>query len=170
MSKIKLKKELQNMSREQLLDIILNVYDARKEAREYFKFFLNPDSDALLEKYCAMIQKEVMRAKRGNRAKFRISVIKGLIKNFQSFDSGPEYVLRLISFAFMQVMRYSRILYYSNTQDNAAVKLACAMLDYADKHLMFDRAVKDIELVLSDERNSSTYLNRIVREALDQRQ
>ena len=35
---------------------------------------------------------------------------------------------------------------------------------------MFDRAVKDIELVLSDERNSSTYLNRIVREALDQRQ
>lgn len=158
------------MSREQLLDIILNVYDARKEAREYFEFFLNPDSDALLEKYCAMIQKEVMWAKRGNRAKFRISVIKGLIKNFQSFDSGPEYVLRLISFAFMQVMRYSRILYYSNTQDNAAVKLACAMLDYADKHLMFDRAVKDIELVLSDERNSSTYLNRIVREALDQRQ
>ena len=117
-----------------------------------------------------MIQKEVMRAKRGNRAKFRISVIKGLIKNFQSFDSGPEYVLRLISFAFMQVMRYSRILYYSNTQDNAAVKLACAMLDYADKHLMFDRAVKDQVLVLSDERNSSTYLNRIVREALDQRQ
>ena len=45
MSKIKLKKELQNMSREQLLDIILNVYDARKEAREYFEFFLNPDSD-----------------------------------------------------------------------------------------------------------------------------
>ncbi len=170
MSKIRLKKELQNMSREQLLDIILNVYDARKEAREYFEFFLNPDSDALLEKYCAMIQKEVMRAKRGNRAKFRISVIKGLIKNFQSFDSDPEYVLRLISFAFMQVMRYSRILYYSNTQDNAAAKLACAMLDYADKHLMFDRAVKDIELVLSDEHNSSTYLNRIVREVLDQRQ
>ena len=41
MSKIKLKKELQNMSREQLLDIILKVYDALKEAREYFEFFLD---------------------------------------------------------------------------------------------------------------------------------
>ena len=64
----------------------------------------------------------------------------------------------------------SRILYYSNTQDNAAATLAYAMLDYADKHLMFDRAVTDIDLVLSDERYSSTYLNRIVRKALDERQ
>lgn len=170
MSKIKLKKELQGMSSEQLLDIILNVYDARKEAREYFEFFLNPDSDALLEKYSIAIQKEVLRAKRGNRAKFRISVIKNLIKNFQGFDPGPEYVLRLISFAFMQVMRCSRTLYYSNTQDNAAVTLAFAMLDYADKHLMFDRALKDIDHVLSDESASSTYLRQTVRRALDERQ
>ncbi|MDE5643478.1 MAG: hypothetical protein K2I56_08295, partial [Muribaculaceae bacterium] len=67
MSKAKLKKELELMSREQLIDIILNVYSARKEAKEYFEFFLNPDSDALLEKYRELVKKEVIRAKRGNR-------------------------------------------------------------------------------------------------------
>lgn len=166
MSKAKLKKELELMSREQLIDIILNVYSARKEAKDYFEFFLNPDSDALLEKYRELVKKEVIRAKRGNRSKFRISVIKRLIKDFQSLDPGPEYVLRLLSYSFSLVMLYSLVLYYSNIQDKGALYLAKEILDYGDAHQLYDTAVRHVNNVLENERGSAAYLRKMIAREL----
>ena len=49
MSKIQLKKELQTMEAPQLREMILEAYSARKEIKEYFEFFLNPDIEHLLD-------------------------------------------------------------------------------------------------------------------------
>ena len=51
MSKALLKKELEKMSASQLRHLILETYEARKEFKEYFEFFLNPDAGKLREKY-----------------------------------------------------------------------------------------------------------------------
>ena len=48
MSKIQLKKELQTMEAPQLREMILEAYSARKEIKEYFEFFLNPDDTVSL--------------------------------------------------------------------------------------------------------------------------
>ena len=49
MSKAKLKKYLQTLSKEQVIEVMLELYDARKEAKEYLEFYLTPDSNAELE-------------------------------------------------------------------------------------------------------------------------
>lgn len=46
MSKAKLKKHLLSLTKEQITDIVLELYDARKEAKEYLEFYLEPNCDA----------------------------------------------------------------------------------------------------------------------------
>ncbi|MDE6332622.1 MAG: hypothetical protein K2L80_08470 [Muribaculaceae bacterium] len=167
MSKARLKKELEGMTREQLIDIVLNVYTARKEAREYFEFFLDPDCEKLLYKYIEMIRKEVSRSKRGSYAKFKISAIKRMIKDFEGFDPGAEYVLKLRVYTFSAIMMYSRLLYYSDTQDNAAVAMARSILEYSDTHCLYDRAARTLSDILADENASAPYLRQFVRNALE---
>ena len=50
MSKAKLKKHLLSLTKEQITDIVLELYDARKEAKDYLEFYLAPDCNAELEK------------------------------------------------------------------------------------------------------------------------
>ncbi len=63
MSKTKLKKELAQFSQQQLIELILEMYDSRKEVKEYLAFFLNPDSKALFEKYQKQVAREMGRGK-----------------------------------------------------------------------------------------------------------
>ncbi|MDE6511778.1 MAG: hypothetical protein K2L00_06775, partial [Muribaculaceae bacterium] len=51
MSKSRLKKELAGMTREQTADLVLQVYESCKEAKAWLDFYLNPDIEALSEKY-----------------------------------------------------------------------------------------------------------------------
>ena len=52
------------MDADQLRELILDVYSARKEAKEYFEFFLDPDVDKLRDKLWTVIEKELNRTKR----------------------------------------------------------------------------------------------------------
>ena len=58
MSKAKLKKYLQTLSKEQVIEVILELYDARKEAKDYLEFYLTPDNNAELEKCKKAIRQE----------------------------------------------------------------------------------------------------------------
>lgn len=50
MSKAKLKKHFDTLTRDQVVEVVLDLYDARKEAKEYLEFYLSPDSEGLMEK------------------------------------------------------------------------------------------------------------------------
>ena len=43
MSKSQVKKLLSGMSKEDVINVVLELYDARKEAREYLDYFVNPN-------------------------------------------------------------------------------------------------------------------------------
>ena len=51
MSKSQVKKLLSGMSKEDVINVVLELYDARKEAREYLDYFVNPDEKGELEKF-----------------------------------------------------------------------------------------------------------------------
>ena len=51
MSKATIKKLLQSMPKEEIIDMVLEMYDARKEAKEYLEFFASPDEDGKLVVY-----------------------------------------------------------------------------------------------------------------------
>lgn len=58
MSKVKLKKHLSALSKEQVIDIMLQLYDASKEANSWLEFYLEPNSEAELEKYKKAIRSQ----------------------------------------------------------------------------------------------------------------
>lgn len=57
MSKARLKKTLAEMSAEQIAELVLELYDARKEAKEYLEFWLEPDTGKALEKAKKKVQR-----------------------------------------------------------------------------------------------------------------
>ena len=166
MSKLQLKKEIKSLSREQLENMILDVYDARKEIKEYFEFFLNPDVDKLKEKYKVAISRELSRSKRGY-SKARISVIKKLIKEFASFQPGFEAEIDLYYYAVSFAMLVETSLYCSDTLINGISILVVHMLDYADSNGIADKTLARL-LVLADNENGGTkYFRNHLRDILE---
>ena len=88
MSKTTLKKQLKELTREQLIEVMLELYDARKDAREYLEYYVNPDEKKMHEKYKAVITKEFFPQK--GRAKGRTSVCKKAIKEFTTLHPSPR--------------------------------------------------------------------------------
>ena len=64
MSKTTVKKTLMAMSKEEIIDMVLAMYDARKEAKEYLEFYTNPDEDGRLEEYKKIITEEFYPSKK----------------------------------------------------------------------------------------------------------
>ena len=47
-----------SMPKEEIIGMVLEMYDARKEAKEYLEFYANPDEDGKLEEYKKIIVEE----------------------------------------------------------------------------------------------------------------
>lgn len=72
MSKTKLKKALSTMPKEQMEELLVQVYDASTEAKAWLDFYLDPNIDALLEKYKKQIHTKCYgRNGKARRPKFR---------------------------------------------------------------------------------------------------
>lgn len=98
MSKTQLKKLLSQLSAEQISEMVLELYDARPEAKEYLDFFVSPDVDKKLEKTKSLIRKEASRTSRG-RSKARVTKIRRYIKDIVSLNPGSEAVAEIMTFA-----------------------------------------------------------------------
>lgn len=102
MSKTKLKKLLEHLDRDQMTQMILDLYDARPEAKDYLDFYSEPDIDSRLDKSRRSIDKEVRRKQRGY-ARPRVTRIKKYIKDITSLNPGAEYGLEIMTYAFEQL-------------------------------------------------------------------
>ena len=96
MTKAQLKKHLQKLPKEQVIEVILELYDARKEAKEYLDFYTNPNEDAKLEEYKQIIFNEFY-PKRGE-PKCRFSVCKKAISDFTKLKPSPSCIADLMLF------------------------------------------------------------------------
>ena len=59
MSKAQLKKHLNTLEKPQIIEMVMELYDARKEAKEYLEFYLNPDENKELEKFKKIVLKVI---------------------------------------------------------------------------------------------------------------
>ena len=98
MSKSALKKQLALMNREEMSELIVDLYEARKEAKEYLDFFVDPDIESRLTKARLAISKEATRTSRG-RARPRITKVRQVIKNISTLNPGVEAECDIMAFA-----------------------------------------------------------------------
>lgn len=100
MSKSKLKKELAGMTQDQVADLMIQVYEASKEAKAWLDFYLNPDIEALSEKYRKQIHLKCYgRSGRARRPKMRDC--NQLVNSFSRIVQDPAPVSDLMLY-FME--------------------------------------------------------------------
>ena len=89
MSTTTLKRHLQSLTKEQIIEVVLEAYGNSKAVQEYFDFYLNPDDKEKARKYKAIIEKE-FGVKNPMKAGLKFSVAKKAISEFASFKPSPE--------------------------------------------------------------------------------
>ena len=104
MSKSKLKKELAGMTQEQVADLMVQVYEASKEAKAWLDFYLNPDIEALSEKYRKQIHLKCYgRTGKARRPKMRDC--NQLFKTFSTIVQDPVPVSELMLYFMEEITR-----------------------------------------------------------------
>lgn len=146
MSKAKLKKYLQTLTQEQLLEVLMDMYDARKAAKEYLEFFLDPDAGNELEK----VKKEVSRiyfTPQGRpRAKFTIKDSNDLVADFIRLNVDAEHVADLMIYhAEMFVSRLVMRRIVRETAWQQFLNLYTKARDYVESYDLLDRYGRRLE-------------------------
>lgn len=166
MSKLQLKKELVNMEKDQLVELILDAYSARKETKEYLEFFLSPDVEKLQAKYETAVSKELNRVRRGGYCKARISHIKSLIKEFASFQPGFEAEMDLLFYTLSYAMAAESHLHFPETLMRGIASLVRMLVDIADTNLAIDKTIKNLKAMFCNEQSGSRYFRRFLNDEL----
>jgi AICAR transformylase/IMP cyclohydrolase PurH len=140
MSKTALKKELSNLSKEQLVEQILDLYDKNKSVKEFYNFYLNPRNEKdLAAKYKKIIRKE-FNVENPMRGTEKFSVAKRAVSDFKDLQPSPE--------ALADVMLYlpesaCELTYcygdFSEQFYNAAYNNFKAALEFMYKHNLLDK-------------------------------
>lgn len=161
MSKSKLKTELSNLEKEQLIEVILEMYDKRKDAKEYFNFYLNPDSKVLREKYEKKIFSEIKRSKYG-KSKARITAIKRNLAEFESFSPDTEEIFTLYLNTLANLLYHERLLKYSVTLVTGTKDLALKYIDLGIKEDQLERRLKEIDELIGNKRICRNFMHDLI--------
>ena len=86
MTKLKLKKHLAVLPKEDVMNLVLSLYDASAEAKMYLEMYLTPDYSAPLEKYKKIIRNEFFPA-RGFSDKPSFATCRKAISDFKKLKA-----------------------------------------------------------------------------------
>jgi hypothetical protein len=90
MSKAAVKKELGKLTKEQLMEQVLDLYEKNKAVKEFYDFYLNPKNEKdLVKKYKKMIRRE-FNVENLMRSTEKFSVAKRAISDFRDLQPSPE--------------------------------------------------------------------------------
>ncbi len=154
-----------SLDKEQIVQVILDAYTARKETKDYFEFFLNPDVDKLSEKFRLKISKELNRTKRRS-SRARISVINGAIKEFSSYDPGAEHVVDLTVYAIKYALLAEEAVYFTETLFKGFAKITTGLLEYGDNNLVADKVIAELNAIVNGE-VGTRYFRNLLRTAIE---
>lgn len=166
MSKTRLRKEIAGFTKEQLEEVVLAAYDSSADAKAYFEFFLNPDSDVFVEAQLEAIAKEVQRTRRGRISKGRISVVKAHIKKAVAYGIDPTHVASLM-FGAVNVLTANLIaLYYPPTLLRGILGLVADTVRYCDAHDMAQRCLDYFAALVADPKRCAREITAPIRDTV----
>lgn len=144
MSKTSLKKQLALMTAEQIAELVLELYEARPEAKEYLDFYIQPDIDKWLAKARAFIRKEITRTSRGhNRA--RVTRVRRFIKDISSLNPGTEPVADIMTFAIETICEVGSEQWIKEVTQRGFARLLADTVRLADAGGVLDMYLPRIE-------------------------
>lgn len=161
MSKTKLKKELSSLTKEQLIEVILDCYQYKGEAGEFFKFYLNPDIKTTTEQFKVLAYKESQRTKRGRYSKMRFSFMNTLVKKYECLNDDVREVLSFRLYILDLMVTSSLCINYTEAQHASITKFLFSVYTYAEAHLLSDVTLQHITNLIN-----KPYITAILRKRI----
>lgn len=96
MSKAKLRKALGELSKDELIEVVSELYDARKEAKDYLEYWMDPDSDKALEAAQTQIKKLFFSSSGKARKLPAAKSVNAVTKSFSTLGCGQDKVAELL--------------------------------------------------------------------------
>lgn len=153
MSKTSLKKQLALMTAEQISELVLELYEARPEAKEYLDFYVQPDIEKRLGRARASIKKEITRTSRGhNRA--RITRVRRFIKDISSLNPGVEPVAEIMTFAMETACSTGSEQWIKEVTQRGFARLLSDTVRYADAGGVLDMFLPRLEAAVKSMKSS----------------
>lgn len=160
------------MSAEELVELVMEVYSARKEAKEYLEYYLNPDIHSKRLKTLESITKELHRVSRRQYAP-RVSRIKAEVKHFISYAPDDEMLCGLMTEIFEMMTEAANAHYFKETfQKGCAGFLSdtltridrCGLLDQYFGRI--DKAINTLRVNHYDTRQFRSAMRNVVEKTL----
>lgn len=172
MSKTTLKKLLLTLSSDRKDDLILDLYSARAEAKEYLDFFVDPDIDKLLDKTLTAIAKEINRKAKRQYLKPRITKIRALIKKVATLNPGREYVVELMICTIEEAAKAGSSYWFSDAHDTAFARILTDTVILADETAILSATVGRIKGIIDSMTSPvlsrpSKHFKAVLQNALD---
>lgn len=95
MSKAKVKKALKELDKDELIEVVMQLYDFRKESKEYLEFWANPDIIEEFEKRELQIGKVFFSGPERPRKNPEFKVLKRIFEDFQTMTYDTEHTIML---------------------------------------------------------------------------
>ena len=106
MSKSQVKKLLSSMSKEEVINVVMELYDARKESRDYLDYYANPNEKGELEKFKKVVLKEFDDDISRN-PKCRFSVCRKALSDFKKLAPSSDTLAEAMVFYVERVYEFS---------------------------------------------------------------
>ena len=95
MSKAKLKKALAELSKDGVIEMVTELYDARPEARDYLEYWLDPNPDREFQAALEKVDKMFFYSTGKNRTQPSQTSLKRLVKDFSTLVFDSEKIAQL---------------------------------------------------------------------------
>lgn len=106
MSKASVKKALKELDHEGLVNLLMDLYACRKEAKDFMEFWADPDEDKELERIKERIHKLFFLPHDKPRRKPDMTEIKTLVKNFRTLGPDSEKIADLLIYLPEQMLEW----------------------------------------------------------------
>ena len=111
-----MKKALAALDKEEIITMVTELYDARKEAKEYLEYWIDPDAGKELERVEKLVDRQFFTPQGVSRRTLSLPTINKLIKDFMSICFEPERVADLLIYTTERMadwleVRYRRVAY-----------------------------------------------------------
>lgn len=158
------------MTAEQIAELVLDLYSARPEAKEYLDFFLSPDIDKKLEKAKVNIDKELLRNSRRGYYRPRMTRIKRFIRDIQSLNPGAEHVIDISIYTIRRITVIGSDNWIKDATQRGAARLLADTVKIADTAGLLDMVLDPSREAISKMNEDVFYsrqFKRLLSETLD---
>lgn len=126
-----LRKEIKNFDRDALASLILDLYGKNKSIKEYLDFYLQPDEEALLEKYQKIVS-DYIYPKRGWKSK--VAKAKATIREFHKLYKMPEIEAELMYVYIVKGREFYMKEFNSSTLETSLFKMRETFFEFINTH------------------------------------